>query len=183
MIRKILFMAVWLFPLGIQAGGPTSQEVVNQLIRNAHGGVEIHTINGETSYSGYVGTGYVHYFYENRAYVKPEVSVKWGEYRYQSAYHVKTTSIAIPVTLGYQLFQQGGVGMNIFGGARYEQIISSSDNNYEYPLNTSQVGLTAGTSLRLMDKFSINASYYYGLTTLFRDGSGRITSFNFSFNF
>jgi len=145
--------------------------------------MEVYTINGVTSYAGYVGTGYVHYFYKELAYVKPEISVKWGEYRYQDAYHVTTTSVAIPVTVGYQLFQQEGVGMNVFGGVRYEQIISSTNNNYEYGINTTQVGLTAGTSVRLMSRFSISASYYYGLTSLFRDGSGRITSFSFAFSF
>ena len=184
MVRKILFIVTaWLFFIGMQAAAPTSQEVLNQLVRNAHGGMEVHVINGVTSYSGYVGTGYMHYFYKELAYVKPEVAVKWGEYRYQDAYHVTTTSIAVPVTVGYRLFQQGGIGMNVFGGVRYEQILNSTNNNYGHDVNTTQVGLTAGTSVRLLDKFSINASYYYGLTTLFRDGSGRITSFNFSFNF
>jgi len=184
MAKKILFIAAWLFSLGLQAASPTSQEVVQQLIRNAHGGVELHNVNGQTSYSGFVGTGYVHFFYQQKAYIKPEVSVRWGEFRYQSNYYVKTTSIAVPVTVGYQLFQQQSVGMNIFGGVRYEQILHSSDsNNAASAINTSQAGLIAGTSLRLLSRFSINASYYYGLTTLFRDGSGRITSFSLSFNF
>ncbi len=184
MTKKILFIAVCLFSLGLYAKSPTSQEVIQQLLRNAHGGVELHNINGQTSYSGFAGTGYVYYFYKERAYVKPEISVKWGEYKYQSSYRVKTTSIAVPVTVGYQLFQQEWIGMSIFGGVRYEQILHSTDNtNTTSALNTSQAGLTAGASLRLANTFSINAGYYYGLTTLFKDGSGRISSFSFSFNF
>jgi len=116
MAKKILFIAAWLFSLGLQAASPTSQEVVQQLIRNANGGVELHNINGQTSYSGFVGTGYIHYFYRQKAYLKPELTVRWGEYRYQNIYHVKTTSIAVPVTVGYHLFQQQSVGMSVFGG-------------------------------------------------------------------
>jgi ligand-binding sensor domain-containing protein len=183
MIRKILFIAAWFFPFGMQAAAPTSQEVVNQLVRNAHGGMEVYTINGVTSYFGYVGTGYVHYFYEQRAYVKPELDLKFGEFKHQSAYSVKTTSLALPVTVGYHVFQQESVRMTLFGGGRYEQILSSTDNTYSSPVNNSQVGLTAGTSLRLLNNFSINAAYYYGLTSLFKDGSGRIRSFSLSFNF
>ncbi len=183
MTKKILFIAACLFSFGLHAKSPTSQEVIQQLLRNAHGGVELHNVNGQTSYSGFAGTGYVYYFYRQKAYVKPEISVKWGEYKYQSSYHVKTTSIAVPVTVGYQLFQQELIGMSIFGGVRYEQILHSAENNYSSGINTSQAGLTAGTSVRLLNKFSINASYYYGLTTLFKDGSGKISSFNFSFNF
>ena len=183
MAEKVLFISALLFSIGMQAATSTSQEVLKQLVKNAHGGVEVHTVNGETGYSGYVGTGYVHYFYKEKAYVKPEVDFKWGEYRYQNEYAIQTTSIVIPVTLGYQLFQQESVGMSIFGGVRYEQILYSVSNNPDYGINNSQAGITAGTSLRLMDKFSINASYYYGLTTLFKDGSGRISSFSFSINF
>lgn len=183
MAKKIALISALLLSFGMQAATSTSQEVLNQLVRNAHGGVEVHTINGVTSYSGYVGTGYMYYFYKEQAYVKPEISAKWGEYRFQNAYHVKTASMVLPVTVGYRLFQQGAIGMDIFGGVRYEQILYSTDNTYPYSLNNSQVGLTAGTSVRLMNKFSINASYYYGLTTLYKDGSGRVTSFSFSFNF
>ena len=183
MTKKLLFIAAWLFSLGLQAAKPTSQEVVQQLVRNAHGGLELININGQTSYSGFIGTGYTHFFYKQLAYVKPEITVRWGEYKFQSSYHVRTTSIALPVTVGYRLFQNEFVGMSVFGGGRYEQILSATDNNYAYDLNRSQAGLTAGASIRLLNKFSINASYYYGLTTLFKDGSGRITSFNFSINF
>ncbi|MDR1729300.1 MAG: PorT family protein [Prevotellaceae bacterium] len=184
MTKKILLIAACLFSFGLYAKSPTSQEIIQQLLRNAHGGVELHSIDGRTSYSGFAGTGYVHYFYKEKAYIKPEISVKWGEYKYSNNYHVKTTSLAVPVTVGYQLFQEKLIGMNIFGGVRYEQILHSSDNNNSAgKLNTSQAGLTAGTSIRLANAFSINASYYYGLTTLFRDGSGRISSFGFSFNF
>ncbi len=184
MAKKILFITACLFSLNLQAKSPASQEILLQLLRNANGGVELHTVNGQTSYSGFVGTGYVHFFYKQKAYVKPEISVRWGEYKYQSSYHVKTTSIALPVTVGYQLFQSDWIGMNVFGGGRYEQILQSSDNNNTaQKLNTSQAGLTAGASLRLVNTLSINVSYYYGLTTLFKNSNDRISSFSFSFNF
>lgn len=185
MIRKILLLiAACLLSFTIQAGSQASQIILKQLIENAHGGVELHTIDGQTSYSGYVGTGYQYYFYKQKAYIKPELDIKWGEYKYQSGYHVETASIAIPVTIGYHLFQQKDIiGMTVFGGGRYEQIVHSANNNYAYGINNAQAGLTAGTSISFFNKFSINASYYYGLTTLYKDGSGRVSSFNFSFNF
>ena len=178
-----MFIAVWLFPLGMQAASPTSQEILKQLIRNAHGGMEIHNINGQTSYSVYVGTGYQYYFYKQKAYVRPDIDLKWGEYRSQGGYSVETASIALPVTVGYHLFQLNNLRMTVFGGGRYEQILYSTNNTYSYGINSAQAGLTAGTSIGFFNKFSINVSYYYGLTTLYKDGSGRISSFNFSFNF
>ena len=182
-MKKIVFLSALLFSFGAKAATPTSQDVLMQLVRNAHGGVELVTIDGQTSYTGYVGTGYQYFFYKNKAYVKPEIDVRWGEIRYKDSYHVQTTSIAIPVTVGYNVFQTDLIGMNVFGGGRFEQILNSTNNNYGHDVNNSQVGLTGGTSIRLLNKFSINASYYYGLTSLYKDGSGRIQSFSFSFNF
>ncbi len=75
------------------------------------------------------------------------------------------------------------IAMDVYGGARYEQILNVEGNDYPSKVNTSQLGLTGGTALRFFNKFSINASYYYGLTSLFADGTGKTTSFNFSFNF
>ena len=183
MIKKILFMAAWLFPFGMQAASPTSQEILTQLLRNAHGGVEIYTTNGQTGYFVYVGTGYQYYFYKQKAYIRPDIDFKWGEHRYQSGYHVETASIALPVTVGYHLLQQNDIRITVFGGGRYEQIVYSANNNYEYGINNSQAGLIAGTSIGFLSKFSINVSYYHGLTSLYKDGSGRISSFSFSFNF
>lgn len=183
MLKKIVFIAAWLFSFTMQAASPTSQEILKQLVQNAHGGMEIHNINGQTSYFGYVGTGYQFYFYKQKAYVRPDIDFKWGEYRYQSGYHVETASFALPVTVGYHIFQQNDIRMTIFGGGRYEQIIHSANNNYAYGINNAQAGLTAGASIRLLNKFGINVGYYHGLTSLFKDGSGRISSFNFSVNF
>ena len=182
MIRKSLFIVAWLFSIGIQAS-TTSQEVINQLLRNAHGGVEIHNINGQTSYSGFVGTGYQFYFYEQKAYVRPDIQVKWGELRFQSGHHIKTTSIALPVTVGYHVFQQENVRMTLFGGGRYEQFLRSESNSPDFAINTTQLGLTTGATIGFFNRFGISANYYHGLTSLFKDGSGKITSFSFSFNF
>jgi len=184
MIRKILFIiAAWLLFSGMQAASPTSQEIITQLLRNATGGIEIHNINGQTSYSGFVGTGYVHYFYENKAYIRPDIAVKWGELRFSSEHQIRTTSIALPVTVGYHVLQQNNMRMTLFGGGRYEQFLRAESNNNANNINNSQVGLTTGASLNFSNRFGINASYYHGLTSLFRDGSGKITSFSFSFNF
>lgn len=181
--RLFLFITILLFPVIVWAAKPTSTEILREFARNTHGGMEVNTVDGKTSYSGYVGTGYRFFFYKNKAYVKPEIDVKWGQYRYESDYKVETTSIAVPVTVGYNLFQEEFLGMNLFGGVRYEQILHSSNNNYNSGINNSQVGLTAGTSIRLLNTISFNISYYYGLTSLFKDGTGKVSSFNFSFNF
>ena len=168
---------------GIQAKS-NSKDIANQLISNLHGGGEMHTVDGVTSYSGYVGTGYVYYFDDkDRFYINPTIDAKWGEYRSEGNYSMKTTSVAVPVTLGYRLFTNELIGMNLFGGVRYEQILNIEGNKYMSEVNKSQVGLTGGTSLRLLDSFSLNVSYYYGLTSLFADGTGKTSSFNISFNF
>jgi hypothetical protein len=160
------------------------KDIPNQLIRNLHGGCELHTVDGVSSYSGYVGTGYYYYLDKHdRLYINPAVDVKWGEYRSDNGYSMKTTSVAIPITVGYKLFQTDLIAMDVYGGARYEQILNVEGNDYPSKVNTSQLGLTGGTALRFFNKFSINASYYYGLTSLFADGTGKTTSFNFSFNF
>jgi len=186
MTKKILFVSTLLLLFVMQRMvAVNSQEVVNQLIHNAHGGVEILNVNGASSYFVYAGTGYMHYFYEKKAYVKPEIDFKYGEYSARgSSNSVKTSSVAIPVTVGYHVFQESAIGMNIFGGVRYEYIFHSDfGKNYDGPgINNNQVGLTLGTSVRLISRFSINASYYYGLTPLYKGGE-RVTSFSFSFNF
>jgi hypothetical protein len=183
-MRKLILLFTLLVPfLPTHATKPSGQEIVMQLVKNVHGGMEVHNIDGKTSYSGYVGTGYIHYFAKNKAYLKPEIDIKWGEYRYEGGYALQTTSLMIPVTVGYNLFRNETIGMNIFGGIRYEQILQTSQNNYSSKVNNSQVGLNAGTSIRLLNFVSLNVSYYHGLTSLFRDGTGKISSFSFSFNF
>lgn len=175
-----------IFALSIVSGmaKTSSEDVIKQLINNAHGGVDVHTIDGETSVSGYAGTGYYFYFDdENKLYLYPAIDINWGEYKARDGYSMKTTSLIIPVTLGYNIFSTDLIGMNIFGGVRYEQILHVTDSSYDTDINRSQVGLTTGATLRIAQKINLNASYYYGLTTLFEDGSGRVTSFNFSFNF
>ena len=180
-MKKIGLLSVLLFSLGAKAAAPTSKDVLMQLLRNAHGGMELVSIDGKTSQMWYVGTGYQYFFYKQKAYVKPEIDLKWGEIRYKNTDYVQTTSIAIPVTVGYNVFQGAALGMNVFGGVRYEQILHSSNKNVG--INNSQVGLTGGTSIRLLSKFSVNASYYYGLTALFKDSNEKVRSFQFSFNF
>jgi len=186
LMKKIALLSILFISLGAKAATPTSQDVLMQLVKNAHGGVELVKIDGQTSYRGYVGTGYQYFFYKEKAYVKPEIDVRWGEIRYKNNtdnHYVKTTSIAVPVTVGYNVFQQDLIGMNIFGGVRFEQILNSSNKNFETKINNSQIGLTGGASMRLMNKFSVNASYFYGLTSLFNDGTGKMSAFSFSFNF
>lgn len=182
-MKKLIVLFTLFIPPATFAAKPSVQEVLMQLVKNAHGGMEMQTIDGQVGYSGYVGTGYTHYFAENRAYLKPEIEVKWGEYRHTGDYQLQTTSLMIPVTVGYNLFKQESLAMDLFGGIRYEQILHTAKNNYSSNVNNSQVGVRAGTSIRLLNTISLNISYYYGLTSLYKDGSGRISSFSFSFNF
>ena len=160
-----------------------SNEVLRQLIKNLHGGMEVHTTDGTKSYSGYVGTGYKLYFYKDKAYIKPEIDVKWGQFKYDGGHEVETSSVAVPVTVGYHVFNEELLGMEIFGGGRYEYIFNATNNTYSSSVNSSQFGLTAGASIRLLNAVSLNVSYFYGLTSLFSDGTGKTSSFNFSFNF
>jgi hypothetical protein len=81
------------------------------------------------------------------------------------------------------VFNEELLGMEIFGGGRYEYIFNATNNTYDSSVNSSQFGLTAGTSIRLLNTVSLNVSYFYGLTSLFSDGTGKTSSFNFSFNF
>ncbi|MCQ2193791.1 MAG: PorT family protein [Paludibacteraceae bacterium] len=160
------------------------KDVVKQLIENAHGGVEVHDVDGHQSLSGYVGTGYRFYLDDkNRLYVYPAIDIKWGEYRADGG-GFKSTSVALPITMGYKLFDNEAIRMDLFGGVTFEQILSVTDNDISYgEVNRSQAGLNGGTTIRLLNKFSINASYYYGLTSLFNDGNGCTRSYNFSINF
>ncbi len=182
MTKKLLVAFLLVFCVSIQTA-KTNQHVLKQLATNLHGGLELHTIGGVTSYGGLVGTGYQFYFYKDKAYVKPEFDLKFAQYRYEHDYHVNAGSIAIPVTVGYNLLQTKPLGITLFAGIRYEQFLYTANNNYPYDTNNSQFGLTPGLSFRFFNKVSINASYYYGLTSLYKDGSGKISSFNFSFNF
>lgn len=161
-----------------------TDDILKELIHNAHGGMELHDVDGRQSYSGYVGTGYRFFLDDkNRFYVYPAIDVKWGEYRADGG-GFKSTSVALPVTVGYELFNTDLISMNLYGGATFEQFISITDQQFDDKhVNRSQAGLTGGVSIRLANKFSINASYYYGLTTLFNDGSSYTRSYNFSVNF
>lgn len=182
---KYIFWAVFSLPYFSASAKSDGKDIVKQLINNAHGGMEVHNVDGRQSYSGYVGTGYRFYLDEkNRLYIYPAIDVKWGEYRADGG-GFKSTSIALPVTVGYDLFNNEVIGMKLYGGVEFEQFLSVTDTNLDsgVDVNRSQAGLTGGTSIRLLNKFSINASYYYGLTTLFNDGNGRTSSYNFSINF
>lgn len=159
------------------------KDVLIELIKNAHGGVEVHDVDGRKSYTGYVGTGYKFYLDDKKKlFLYPGIDFKWGEYRAEGG-GFRSTSVAVPITVGYDLFDNEIIGMNLYGGVTFEQFISVTDQNTDAKVNRSQAGLTGGTSIRLMNKISINASYYYGLTTLFNDGNGRTSSYNFSINF
>ena len=182
LLKYVFSFFVLLLPFSLSAKND-GKEIVKELIKNAHGGVEVHDVDGRQSYSGYVGTGYRFYLdNQNRLYVYPAIDFKWGEYRAEGG-SFRSTSVAIPVTVGYDVIRNEIIGMQIYGGVTFEQFFSVTDKNTDAEVNRSQAGLTGGTSIRLLDKISINASYYYGLTTLFNDGNGRTTSYNFSINF
>jgi hypothetical protein len=182
MTRKTIILFVFAL-LSLQATIAQQKGVVEQLITNLHGGMEVTTINGATSYAGYVGTGYQLYFYENKAYVMPQIDVKWGQYKYGNYAVDNVTSIVVPVTVGYNMVRSSMLSLTVYGGVRYEQVIHSGTNTYESSLNNSQFGLTPGASLRLFNKFGVSVSYYYALTSLYKDGKGRASAFNFSINF
>ena len=181
-MKRLLFLSFLLLPLLAQAQKVNSQEVVTQLVRNLHGGVEIATINGRQSYHAYAGTGYKYYFYEQKAYLFPQINLKWGRYDSNVNYSTETASIAFPVTVGYDI-RLDGLILNAHTGVRYEQIVHTVFNSYTSKVNNAQVGLLGGISMRLSQRFGISASYYYGLTTLYQNGKGRISSFNFAFLF
>jgi len=183
MVRKILF-AILFFPIFAQAGTkPSAQEIAVQLLKNAHGGVELQTINGRTSYLFFVGTSYFHYFNKN-VYFNPGLDFKWGQYPTFNNEYINTSSLAVPLKVGYTVASDNGVGANFFGGVVYEQILHTSyDSDYSFPINNSQVAVTAGARINLMNTVGFTVSYAYGLIPLYKDGSGRISSFSFSFNF
>ena len=183
MVRKILF-AILLFPVLVQAGTkPSTQEVLIQLLRNAHGGVGVQTINGETSYSVFVGTSYFHYLNKN-FYLNPGLDFKWGQYPTFNGENIKTSSLVVPLTVGYTVASDNAIGANFFSGIIYEQILHTDyNNNYRYPINSSQVAVTAGARINIVNTVGFTVSYAYGLIPLYKDGSGRVSSFSFSFNF
>ena len=184
-MKRFLFLSFLLLPLMVQAQKVNSQEIVNQLVNNLHGGVEVHTVDGRQSYYAYAGTGYKYYFYENKAYFFPQVDFKWGQYRYDNnnKNYTETTSIAFPLTVGYDFLQQSIISMNVYGGVRYEQILYTSYNTYHSKVNNAQVGFLGGAAIRLAQRFGVTVSYYYGLTSLYQDGTGRTSSFSFAFTF
>lgn len=180
-VLPLFSLLLFSFPISAKSSG---NSILKELVNNAHGGVELHDVDGRKSYSGYVGTG-IRFFLDdrNRFYIYPAIDLKWGEYRADGG-GFKSTSIALPVTLGYEVFNTDAISMNVYGGTTVEQFLTVSDEQYEdKSINRTQAGLTGGVSLRLLNRFSVNASYYYGLTTLFNDGSSRTRSYNFSINF
>ena len=184
-MKRLLFLSLLLLPLLTQAQKITSQEVVKQLVKNLHGGVEMHTVDGRQSYYAYAGTGYKFYFYEQKAYFFPQVDFKWGQYRYDSNSnnYTETTSIAFPMVVGYDLPLQDIIVLNVYGGGRYEQILHTSYNTYSSKVNNAQAGLLGGVAIKLANRFGVTVSYYYGLTSLYQDGTGRTSSFSFAFTF
>ena len=183
-MKHLLFLSFALLPMLAQAQKITSQEVVKQLVNNLHGGVEMHNVDGRTSYFAYAGTGYKYYFYEKKAYFFPQIDFKWGQYRYDSDSnnYTETASIAFPLTVGYDL-PLNGIVLNVYGGARYEQILHTSYNTHSSKVNAAQAGLLGGAAIKLANRFGVTASYYYGLTPLYQDGKGRTSSFSFAFLF
>ena len=183
-MKRILLLAFIFAPFVANAQKATSQEVINQLLRNMRGGVEVVNINGRSSFHTYVGTGYKHYFRPSNAYLFPQADFKWGRYDVGNGY-IETSSLAIPVLIGYELFAQDLIGLNVFTGGRYEQVLHSSHstNAISNKINNTQVGVLGGANIRLANRFGITASYYYGLTPLFQDGTGRISSFSLAFTF
>jgi len=184
-MKRLVLLPFLLLPLLVQAQKVTSKELVTQLVKNIHGGVEMHTVDGRQSYYVYAGTGYKYYFYEQKAYFFPQIDFKWGQYRYDNnnKNYTETASIALPLTVGYDLPIKGIINMNVYGGVRYEQIVYTIRNSYTSKVNNAQAGLLGGTTIRLADRFGITVSYYYGLTSLYKDGTGRTSSFNFAFLF
>jgi hypothetical protein len=183
-MKRIFFILFILLPCFIQAK-TDSQNIGKQLLNNIQGGVEINNVNGRTSYYVYAGTGYKYYFYK-QMYLFPQINFKWGQYRHDpdnKNNYTETTSIALPLTVGYDVFQKNSININLYAGIRYEQILYTSFNSYSSKVNSSQIGLLGGASIQLSPHFGLTVSYYYGLTSLYQDGTGKTSSFNFAFLF
>jgi hypothetical protein len=182
-MKKLLLLFL-LLPFFVQAQKVDTKEVLLQLVNNLHGGVEVHTVDGRQSYYVYGGTGYKYYFYK-QTYFFPQVDFKWGQYRYDTnnSHYTETSSLAFPLIVGYDLPLKDIITANIYGGVRYEQILYISHNTYTSKVNKAQAGLLGGASIKLANRFGVTVSYYYGLTSLYQDGTGRTSSFNFAFLF
>lgn len=182
---SLLFLSLFFVLICISAKKSKASDIGMQLLKNAHGGVSVNKVNKHTSYAGYVGTGYKYYFYKNSAYLYPQIDLQCGQYKHDTSNdsYTETTSLAIPVVLGYDLVSSNVIGVNLYVGGRYEQILHTSHNTYSAGVNNSQAGLLGGATIRIANKFGVTLSYYYGLTNFYRDGTGKVSSFNFAFNF
>ena len=158
-------------------------DMLQQLWRNTRIAYRINKTENYRWNNFSLGTGYGRVF-ETEPKLSWQIGLDYNRSRYHffhpSAYSLirnrvqaESSSISIPVSLEYDLYQQLYSGVKLFTGPVYEFILHvSTDRNSLTPEDfaRNQFGWMLGSKIQLLGFFSLRLSYEYYPTGLFRDG-------------
>lgn len=149
--------------------------VLMQILNNVNVGYSMYRTGDYRWNNFYVGTAYGQRFEKlTEAYWQIGAGFNWSDYTLSSGStwgdsSFSTSSLSIPFTLGYDVVNSSEIGLNLFLGPSYEFIFysGSSDNK----VKRSQIGLSAGTRLRIFNAVSFQIAYKYYPTSLLSNGT------------
>lgn len=150
-------------------------DVLMQIISNVNVGYSMYRTDDYRWNNIYVGTAYGQRFEKlpdaywqigagfNRSDYTLLAGSTWGDSSFT------TGSLSIPFTLGYHVFNSSEIGLNLFMGPSYEIIFYQGKSDSK--VQRSQIGLSAGTRLRILNAISFQISYSYYPTSLLSNGT------------
>ncbi len=92
---------------------------------------------------------------------------------------VTTTSLALPIIVGYRLLRTQFLNVNVYTGPHLEYIFyTNSENDNLKDVERFQSGIRVGANVSLMRNLGLTFEYAYYPTKLYRNGDFTRTSFS-----
>lgn len=165
-----------------------------QLIGNTSFGWDVYNTNDYRWRNISLGSAYAESFPGlPNAYWSVGARINWGKYTIypEGNYGIgggnatlKTTSLSLPTSLGYQVVNSKGFRLNLYTGPTLEMILNSKLDGYPYDkLNYFQVGWNVGSSIRMLYLFNLRIGYSYYPISVFSDNYMPRKAFSVSFGF
>lgn len=128
-----------------------------------------------------------------KMYWQADVDLNWTNYRlfnsgnysyFNNSSNYRSTSISIPIVLGYELRRSFLTRTKIYGGAMYDLILTFRlGGKPYYDLDYGQWALTVGAKMRILGLLDAGIGYKYYPRPLFMNGDMNRSAISFSVGF
>lgn len=190
-IKKLVLSLILVFS---SVAVSAQNDLNRQLWRNTNIGWDVYRTENYRWRNIFVGSGYFYRFETlPKMYAYGGMNMNWSKYTlYGNGSYalmennaiLKTTSLTVPLYVGYQAFQTKGFRLNLYTGPAFEMILASKLDGYSYDkINRFQTGWTMGSTLRFLYLFRARVAYSYYPTSLLTDFNMPRSAFTLSVGF